>query len=84
MPDKELETKLSKPMVKPPPIASQHPTMEQLNAMKTEDLVKMLLSHDMDKPANAVLRQQIIKILQERKGNAFVQSLLKEKTSGGK
>jgi hypothetical protein len=84
MPDKELETKPSKPVFKPPPITSQHPTMEQLNALKTDELVKLLLSHDTAKPANAILRQQIIKILQERKGNAFVNSLLEGKASGGK
>jgi hypothetical protein len=83
MPEKELETKLSNNK-KHLPIASQHPKMDQLNTTKTDDLVKLLLSHDMAKPTNAILRQQIIKILQERKGNAFVQSLLEGKTSGGK
>jgi hypothetical protein len=81
MQDKEFETKPSKPVFKPPPTSSQTPTMEQLNAMKTDDLVKLLLSHDMAKPANAILRQQIIKMLQERKGNAFVQNLLGGKTN---
>jgi hypothetical protein len=77
MPDKEFETKPPKPIFKPPLTSSQHPTMEQLNAMKTDAIVMLLLSHEMAKPANVILRQQIIKILQERKGYVFVNSLLK-------
>jgi hypothetical protein len=81
MPDKELETKNLKPVFKPPPTVTQNPSMEQLNAMKTDELVKLLLRHDMDKPANSILRQQIIKILQERKGNAFINSLMEGKNN---
>lgn len=81
MPEKELETKLSSTK-KHLPISTQHPKMDQLNTMKTDDLVKLLLSHDMAKPVNFILRQQIIRILQERKGNVFVNSLLEGKTSG--
>lgn len=51
--------------------------------MKTDELVKLLLSPELAKPVNAPLRQQIIKILQEREGNAFVQRLL-GKGAGGK
>ncbi|MCI0527507.1 MAG: hypothetical protein L0Y56_08710, partial [Nitrospira sp.] len=52
------------------------PTREQLRAKTTDELVKLLMSPEMAKPMNAALRQQIIKILQEREGNAFVQRLL--------
>jgi hypothetical protein len=34
------------------------------------------------KPVNAPLRQQIIKLLQEREGNAFVQRLLGKPAPG--
>ena len=44
--------------------------------MSTEELVKLLMSPELAQPVNAALRQQIIEILQERKGNAFVQHLL--------
>jgi hypothetical protein len=57
--------------------------MELLYSMKTDELVKLLLSPELAKPVNAPLRQQIIKILQEREGNAFVQRLL-GKGAGGK
>ncbi len=58
-------------------------SMEHLNAMSTEELVKMLMSPELAKPVNAVLRQQIIKILMDREGNAFVQRIL-GKNSGRK
>ncbi len=76
MPEKEFETKPSKPIVKPTQISSRTPTMEQLYTMKTDDLVKLLLSPELTKPVNAPLRQQIIRILQQREGNAFIQRLL--------
>jgi hypothetical protein len=84
MPEKEFETKTIKPVPKPHPIISRSSTMDQLLAMTTDQLIKMLLSPDMARPENASTRQQIIKILQERKGNAFVQSLLEEKPHKGK
>jgi hypothetical protein len=76
MPEKDFETKSTKPARKIIPISSRTPTMEQLSTRTTDELVKMLLSPDTAKPANAPLRQQIIKILQGREGNAFVQRLL--------
>jgi hypothetical protein len=45
--------------------------------------MKFLLSPELAKPVNAPLRQQIIKILQQWEGNAFVQRLL-GKGAGGK
>lgn len=84
MPEKEFEPKVIKPATKPHPIISQSSTMDQLLAVTTDQLIKMLLSPDMARPENASMRQQIIKILQERKGNAFVQSLLEEKPHAGK
>ncbi|CAG0963519.1 MAG: hypothetical protein OIN86_10605 [Candidatus Methanoperedens sp.] len=56
--------------------------MEQLHAMSTNELVKMLMSPELAKPVDAVLRQQIIKLLQEREGNAFVQRLIGKPGSG--
>jgi hypothetical protein len=50
--------------------------MEQLRTMHTEELVKLLMSPELAQPVNAILRQQIIEIPQEREGNAFVQRLL--------
>jgi hypothetical protein len=76
MPEKEFETKTSKPITPTHPISSKTPTLEQLLAMTSDQLIKMLLSPDMARSENAPLRQQIIRLLQERKGNAFVQSLL--------
>jgi hypothetical protein len=58
-----------------PPVAHSA-TVLQLRAMTTDELVKMLMSAEMTRPMNAALREQIIKILQEREGNAFVQRLL--------
>lgn len=81
MPEKEFETRTTKPVNKPPPINSKSPKLEQLLAMTSDQLIKMLLSPDMARPENAPLRQQIIRILQERKGNAFVQNLLGGKNS---
>ena len=83
--EKDRESKpASSPIKKSPPVATKTPTMEQLHTMNTDDLVRLLMSPDMTKPVNAPMRQQIIKILQERKGNAFVQSLLGGKTAGKK
>lgn len=76
MPQKEYEIKIRKPIVKAPPISTRTQTMEQLYTMKTDDLVKLLLTSEMTQPANAPLRQQIIRILQQREGNAFVQRVL--------
>lgn len=84
MPEREFEAKTTKPVSRPPPVSSKSPTLEQLLAMTTDQLIKMLLSPEMAGSENAPLRQQIIRLLQERKGNAFVQSLLEGKTSSGK
>ena len=58
--------------------------MEQLQAMSTHDLVKLLMSPDMAKPMNQTLRQMIIQLLQQREGNAFVQRLLGKPTTQGR
>jgi len=55
--------------------------MEQLRSMTTDDLVRLLVSPQMSKSANAAIRQQIIRILIERKGAAFVQKLLGDNTA---
>ena len=75
---KELESssKAKNPASKAAPSVSGLPTKEQLRAMTTDELVKLLMSPEMSRPMNAPLREQIIKILQEREGNAFVQRLL--------
>lgn len=62
------------------PVISRSPTIEQLHSMTTDELVRMLMRPDLARPMNAPLRQQIIKILQEREGNAFVQRLLGNKS----
>jgi len=82
MPEKEYESKIAKPIRKVIPTSSKTPTMEQLRSMKTDELVKLLLSPGLGKPVNAVLRQQIIKLLQEREGNVFVQRLIGKKAPG--
>ncbi len=83
MPEKEFETKSTKPISRRIQTSSNPPTMEQLHTMRTDELVKRLLSPEIARPVNAPLRQQIIKILLEREGNAFVQRLL-GKGAGGK
>jgi hypothetical protein len=83
MPQKEYETKTTKPVTRVVPVISRLPTLENLLTMKTDELVKLLMSPDLAKPVNTSLRQHVIKLLQEREGNAFVQRLL-GKTTGGK
>jgi len=82
---KELEPpgKSKSPAPKVAPSTPRTPTLGQLHTMTTDELVKLLLSPEMAQPRNAVLREQIIGILQERAGNAFVQRLL-GKTAGQK
>ena len=82
MPEKEYESKTTKPVSKVILSSSRTPTMEQLHSMRTDDLVKLLLSPELAKPVNSVLRQQIIKLLQEREGNAFVQRLIGKPAPG--
>ena len=84
MPEREFEATPAKPMTKTRPIISSSPTLEKLLVMPDEQLIKMLLRQEMSKLENAPIRQRIIRILQERKGNAFVQSLLEGKTSSEK
>ncbi len=72
------------PVPKVVPSHSRTPTMEQLQAMSTHDLVKLLMSPDMAKPMNQTLRQMIIQLLQQREGNAFVQRLLGKPTTQGR
>ncbi len=83
MKDHELENKTPAPVRKVIQSVSKTPTMEQLQAMTTDQLVKLLMSPELAKPVNSILRQQVIKFLQEREGNAFVQRLL-GKTAPGK
>ncbi|MFY1112651.1 MAG: hypothetical protein AB3K77_13370 [Methanosarcinaceae archaeon] len=73
---KEYEVKTTNPKTKEPPSVSHPPTKDQLHSMTTDELVRMLLSLELALPANAPVRQQIIIILQEREGNAFVERLL--------
>lgn len=68
--------KQTNPVSKPPPEVSHPPKMEQLHTMTTEELVELLMSPELARSMNAPVRQQIIKVLQEREGNAFVQRLL--------
>ena len=82
MPEKDFEAKTTKPISRVIPASTRIPNMEQLNAMKTDELVKLLLGPELAKPVNAVLRQQIIKLLQEREGNAFVQRLIGKPAPG--
>jgi uncharacterized protein (DUF2267 family) len=63
-------------------LAFKTPTKEQLLTRSTDELIRQLMSPEIAIPVNASLRQLIIQILQERKGNAFVQSLLGGKTTG--
>lgn len=74
----ELEylPKTANPANKSAKAASSPPTKDQLHTMTTDQLVRMLMSADMSKPANISQRQQVIKLLQEREGNAFVDRLL--------
>jgi hypothetical protein len=75
---KELEAPdKSKPSV--PKVVPSHrrtATMEQLRAMTTDKLVKLLMSLDKAQSRHQPLCQMIIHILQQREGNAFVQRLL--------
>jgi hypothetical protein len=76
----EYMKKEANPESKAPPKVSHPPKMAQLRTMPTEELVKLLMSPELAQPMNAVLQQQIIEILQEREGNAFVQRLLGTRT----
>jgi hypothetical protein len=66
------------------PSSTRPPTKEQLLALSTDELVKMLLNPDLFRAANESRRRQIIRILQEREGNAFVQRLLGKKAAPAK
>lgn len=72
----EFFNKTANPANKSAKTVSSPPTKEQLRTMTTDQLVRMLMGPELAKPVNAPLRQQVIKILQEREGNAFVQRLL--------
>lgn len=76
MKELELQKKLADTPAKPAPAVSNSPTPEKLHSLTTDDLVKLLMSPEISKPANAAVRLQIIRLLQEREGNAFVQRLL--------
>jgi hypothetical protein len=82
MKDQEHESKTPAPVRKVIQSVSKTPTMEQLKSMTTDQLVKLLLSPELAKSANAPLRQQVIQILQEREGNAFVQRLIGKTVPG--
>jgi len=76
MKEQEHESKTANPVSKVIPPASRPQTLEQLRALTTDELVRMLMRPEMAMPANAELRKRIIMILQDREGNAFVQRLL--------
>ena len=82
---KELEPpdKSKPPVPKVVPSRSRTPTMEQLKAMPTDKLVKLLMSPEMVQPMHQPLCQMIIQILQQREGNAFVQRLLGKSAGQG-
>jgi hypothetical protein len=82
MKDQEHESKTPAPVRKVIQSVSKTPTMEQLKSMTTDLLVKLLMSPELAKTANAPLRQQVIQILQEREGNAFVQRLIGKTVPG--
>lgn len=84
MAEKDRENRKSAPgqIKTAPEPAFKTPTKEQLLTRSTDELIRHLMSPELAIPVNASLRQLIIKILQERKGNAFVQSLLGGKTTG--
>ena len=56
MQEKEFETKITKPVTKPHPIIFRSPTLEQLLAMTTDQLVRMLLSPEMARSENAFMQ----------------------------
>jgi len=74
---KELESpvKAQAPSKKVNPPVMRSPVRE-LKDISTDELVKKLMSPEISRPANAGLRQQIIRILQEREGNDFVRRIL--------
>ena len=82
--DREISKAALSQVKRVPQTSSKTQNMEQLLTRSTDELIRVLMSPDMNMPVNAPLRQLIIKILQERKGNAFVQTLLGGKTAGGK
>lgn len=84
MAEKDHESKKSAPVQakKIPELVFKTPTTEQLLTRSTDELIRQLMSPEMTIPVNASLRQLIIRILQERKGNSFVQSLLGGKATG--
>ncbi len=53
MPEKDFEAKTTKPIKRVIPASTRIPNMEQLNAMKTDELVKLLLGPELAKPVNA-------------------------------
>ena len=73
MKELELPAKAPQKKVNPP---SVHPPVRELRDMSSDELVRKLKSPEMAHPANSVLRQQIIRILQEREGNTFVRKLI--------
>ena len=84
MAEKDHEIKKSPPgqVKKVPELAFKTSTTEQLLTRSTDELIRQLMSPELAIPVNASLRQLIIRILQERKGNSFVQSLLGGKATG--
>jgi hypothetical protein len=72
MKEPEPPGKSKSPTPKVVPSHSRTPMMEQLKAMTTDELVKLLMSPDMAKPMHQPLRHLVIQILLRREGNAFV------------
>jgi hypothetical protein len=76
MKDLESPDKATPPVPKVVPSHRRTATMEQLKAMTTDKLVKLLMSLDRAQPRHQPLCQMVVQILQQREGNAFVQRLL--------
>jgi hypothetical protein len=74
----------AKPIVpKVVPSHNRTATMEQLRAMPTDKLVKLLMSLDTAQPKNQSVCHMVSHILQQREGNAFVQRLLGKSAGQG-
>lgn len=68
----EFQDMNTNPRIITTPMVSKSPRLEQLCSMTTDHLVRMLQSSEHARLENTPLGQQIIKILQEREGNAFL------------
>lgn len=62
----------SPPVPKPP----AQLTLSQLQGLSTDQLVKLLMSPEFQRSANALQKQQIVDLLRQREGEAFVSRLI--------